>query len=145
MQGEKKWVSCCISSSLGKKKHCLMLLLKMRPLQCPALNLIFKPLNTFSSLFLVSPLKLPPSFHILLYHTIFNFQLVSGQPHPVRGLREKQEVPCDRGGQQASTGGPGSPEAPGSEGHQLHLRPYLSCVLHPSRSNNNIIDTLKRH
>lgn len=118
-----------------------MLLLKMRPLQYASrLKSYFQNHSTLSLPFFLSrPLNshLPSTFS-----SIFNFQLVTGQPHPVRGLREKQEVPCDCGGQQASSGGPGSPEAPGPEGHQLYLCPYLSCLLHPSRSNN-IIDTLK--
>lgn len=58
----------------------------------------------------------------------------------MRGLGEKQEVPRDRGRQQASAGGQGGPEAPGPERHQLHLRPYLGCFLHPSRSNPEAVE-----
>lgn len=74
----------------------------------------------------------PPQLFIQCHHFYFH-QLVAGQPHLVRGLREEEEVPCDRGGQQAATGGPRGPEAPCPERHQLHLRPYLGCLLHSSR------------
>ena len=65
--------------------------------------------------------------------TISSPQLIPGKPHLVRGLWQEQEVPRDCGGQQAPAGGQGVPEAPGPEGHQLHLRPHLSCFLYPTR------------
>lgn len=65
-----------------------------------------------------------PSFHV---------QLISRQPHLVRSLREEQEVPRDCGGQPAAAGGPRGLETPGPEGHQVHLRPHLGRLLHPSR------------
>lgn len=85
----------------------------------PDANLFLNRSKRFLFPVFVSPqLPTPSSFHIpvaTLPH--LSAQLVAGQPHPVRGLREKQEVPCDRGGQQASAGGQGGPEAPGPEGH----------------------------
>lgn len=62
-------------------------------------------------------------------------QLLTGQSHLMRGLREEQEVPCDCGGQQASIGGKRGLEAPGPEGHQLHLCPYINCFIYPAWGN----------
>lgn len=65
-----------------------------------------------------------------------HFQFISCQPHFVRSLREEQDVPRDRGGQPAAAGGPRGLETPGPEGHQVHLRPHLGRLLHPSRGKN---------
>ena len=59
-------------------------------------------------------------------------QFILGQPHPMRGLWEEQEVQSDRGGQQASSGGQGGPEETGPERHPLHLCSHLSPLLHPT-------------
>lgn len=66
-------------------------------------------------------------------------QLLVGQPYPVWGLWEEEKVPGGCSGQQAEAGGSGGTTAAGEEGHQLYLRPYLRCLLHPARGDESLL------